>query len=177
MQLNDPALNLRPECEHDSEFLARLYRSVREDLLQLDLPEAMLDQLVEMQFRAQQAGYRSQFPDARNTIVEKGGEPIGCVLTHHGDEAMRLVYLALLPHERNRGYGRRLIQALQSEAAGANKPLALSVSTQNLQAQHLYASSGFRPVSNDGVSLEMVWVCDAPVHAGAAELENPPGRF
>jgi len=157
MQPGDPVLNLRPEGGQDSEFLARLYRSTREDLLLLNLPEAMLQGLLDMQLRAQQAAYRSQFPDARHQILELAGEPIGGLLAHRGDEAIRLVYLALLPHARNRGYGRRLIEALQAEAADADKPLTLSVFTLNTPAQRLYASTGFRPAGNDGINVEMIW--------------------
>lgn len=157
MQLNDPILNLRPECEEDGDFLARLYRSSREDLLQLPLPEAALDSLIDMQFRAQQDACRTLFPGARYSIIEKTGESIGSLLVHHDAGAIRLVYLALLPHERNRGYGRCLIQALQSEAASVKKALTLSVFTQNRSAQRLYYSLGFQVVKADGVSLEMVW--------------------
>lgn len=167
MQINDPVLSLRPEGEQDREFLAKLYRSTREDLLLLGLPEAMLDSLVEMQFRAHQSGNRTQFPDARHAIVEKGGVPIGSLVAHYGDDAIRLVYLALLPQERRLGYGRRLIQALQSEAARAHKPLTLSVSAQNWQAQRLYVASGFGFVNSGGANLEMTWLGNNAAHSSA----------
>lgn len=157
MQFNDAILNLRPECEGDGGFLAGLYRSTREDLLQLALPQEMVDSLIEMQFRAQQAAYRSQFPGARYHILEEAGAPIGGLLVHRGEEGIRLVYLALLPQARNRGYGRRLVETLQAEAASANKPLALSVSVLNVHAQRLYASTGFGPVAYDGINVEMTW--------------------
>lgn len=152
-----PDLTLRQETLQDKAFLESLYRSTRDDLLQLGLPGAMLDNMMAMQFHAQQSGYRKQYPDAVYDIIEKDGEPAGCLITHRGIDAIRLVYIALLPHERNRGHGRRLIRALQAEAAGANKTLRLSVSAQNTQAQRLYASSGFQVESNDGVYLEMNW--------------------
>lgn len=157
MRFDDPFLNIRPETARDVDFLARLYRSTREDLLQSGLPEAMLDNLIAMQFHAQQSGYRKQYPYADHAIVEKDGEPMGCLITHRGDDAIRLVYVALLPHERNQGHGRRLIHALQTEAASANKPLTLAVSTQNTQAQRLYVSCGFQVVSDNGAYLQMIW--------------------
>lgn len=157
MNSDDPLLNIRPEIPQDADFLARLYRSTREDLLQLGLPGAMLDNMMAMQFHAQQSGYRKQYPDAAYDIIEKAGEPAGSLITHRGIDAIRLVYIALLPHERNRGHGRRLIRTLQTEAAGANKTLRLSVSAQNTQAQRLYASCGFQVESDDGVHLEMSW--------------------
>lgn len=157
MNSDDPLLHIRPETAQDADFLARLYRSTRDDLLLLGLPEPMLANMMAMQFHAQQSGYRKQYPDAAYDIIEKNGEPAGCLITHRGGDAIRLIYIALLPHERNQGHGSRLIRALQAEATGANKSLMLSVSAQNMQAQHLYASSGFQVESNDGVYLEMSW--------------------
>lgn len=157
MHIDNNALILRPEAEHDKVFLERLYRSTRDDLLQTGLPELMLNNMIAMQFAAQQSGYRNQFPDAAHAIVEKNGESIGSLITNDGGDAIRLVYIALLPHERNRGYGRHLIRALQTEAENASKALTLSVSTQNTQAQRLYASLGFRVVNNSGAYLEMIW--------------------
>ncbi len=157
MNIQASDLTLRQETLQDKAFLERLYRSTRDDLLQLGLPGAMLDNMMAMQFHAQQSGYRKQYPDAAYDIVEKDGEAIGRQITHRGIDAIRLVYIALLPHERNCGHGRRLIRALQAEAAGANITLRLSVSAQNMQAQHLYASSGFQIENYDGVYLEMSW--------------------
>ncbi|MGZ8158144.1 MAG: GNAT family N-acetyltransferase [Methylobacter sp.] len=154
MNINDPDLNIRSQIEQDMAFLERLNRSTRQDLLQLGL---LIDNLIRMQFHAQQTGYRMQFPYAEYAIIEKDGEPIGRLVADKGDEAIRLVYIAFLPHEHNRGYGRRLIQALQVEASGANKALTLSVDPQNMQAKHLYFSSGFQVENDDGANLEMVW--------------------
>lgn len=158
MNIGDPFLNIRPETPQDADFLARLYRLTRDDLLQLGLPEPMLANMMTMQFHAQQSSYRKQYPDAAYDIIENAGKPAGYLITHRRIDAIRLVYIALLPHERNRGHGRRLIHALQTEAASARKPLRLSVSTQNLLAQRLYASCGFCVDNDDGVYLEMKWI-------------------
>ena len=157
MHISDPLLNLRPETAQDAEFLALLYRSTREDLLQLGLPEAMLDNMIAMQFHAQQSGYRKQYPDADHAIVDKAGDAVGYLVTHRGGDAIRLVYIALMPHERNQGHGRGLIKALQAEAALAEKGLALSVDPQNAIARHLYLSMGFQVSSDDGVVQNMIW--------------------
>jgi ribosomal protein S18 acetylase RimI-like enzyme len=157
MHINGPLFNIRPETELDKDFLARLYRSTRDDLLQIGLPEAMLANLLAMQFNAQQSSYRKQYPDACCTIIEESGGPIGCMIVNRGDDAIRLVYIALLPQARNRGYGRGLIQALQDEALSANKALTLSVSTQNVPAQRLYARMEFETGGNSGANLEMIW--------------------
>jgi ribosomal protein S18 acetylase RimI-like enzyme len=139
------------------DFLAQLFRSTRGDLLQLSLPEAMIDNLISMQFNAQQTAYRTQFPDGEYLIVEKNGEPIGYLVTHDRDETINLVYIAFLPNERNRGHGRCLILALQNKAANATKTLALTVDPRNEPAKHLYLSLGFQVKSDDGANIFMSW--------------------
>ncbi len=157
MNLNLEYITLRQENSNDKSFLEALYRSTRDDLLQLGLPEAMMSGLIQMQFNAQQSGYRSQFPDAEYSIIEKEGKPIGYLVIHYGTEIIRLVYIALLPGERNRGYGRSLIHGLQTEAAESNKSLALTVDPLNKRAKHLYLDSGFQIISHDGANIEMCW--------------------
>lgn len=164
MSINNPDFNIRPETPQDVDFIALLYRSTRDDLLQLDLPEAMVDNLIEMQFRAQQSSYRKQFPDADYAVVERKGDPIGYLITDNGDKEIRLVYIAFLVHERNKGHGRSLIQTLQDKAAVANKPLTLSVDPQNMHAKHLYLSSGFQIRGNDSTNLELTWLGGDSVH-------------
>ena len=157
MHIDDPLLNIRPETGLDMDFLAQLYRSTREDLLQTGLPESVLDSLIAMQFHAQHSGYRTRFPDADYDIIESAGTAIGSLIVNRGADTIRLVNIALLPQERRRGHGRRLILALQDEALTSNKMLTLSVSSQNLVAQRLYATLEFTAVSNDGAYLEMAW--------------------
>ncbi len=160
MSDNFLALSLRPESLLDTDFLANLYRSTREDMLHIGLPGAMLDNLIGMQFRAQQDSYRQRFPHGDFSIVEIEGRPIGRLITSHGDESLRLVFIALLPQERNQGFGRRLLQSLQASAAATRKPLELSVDTMNVQAKRLYLSLGFQIRNDNGASLEMIWRAD-----------------
>lgn len=157
MHIDDQLLTLRPETQLDQPFLEILYRSTRDDLLQLGLPEAMMENLMHMQFNAQFSSYRTQFPDAEFSIVEKGSGPVGYLIVHHGNETSRLVYIALLPDQRNKGHGRCLIETLKNEAATSEKLLQLSVSCMNVPARHLYLSSGFRITGGDGANLEMTW--------------------
>jgi len=125
--------------------------------LLLGLPDAMMNNLMQMQFNAQQSSYRSNFPAADYAIIEKDGTPIGYLVTHRGEKRNRVIYIAFLPHERNKGYGRGVIKTLQAEAALAEKGLALSVDPQNAIARHLYLSMGFQVGSDDGVVQNMIW--------------------
>lgn len=158
MALNIIDLNIRPKIEQDNAFLERLHRTTRPDLLQLGLPDPLMENLMQMQFNAQQTSYHTQFPDAEYSIIETKGEAIGCLIVNTNDETIRLVYIALLPQARNQGYGRHVLNILQTEATNANKPLGLSVDAQNTPAKHLYLSSGFQVKNDDGANLEMIWI-------------------
>lgn len=158
MHSPDPLLYIRPENANDHDFLVRLHRSTRDDLLRVDLPEQMLEPLLTQQFNAQQRGYRQRFPDAAFSIIEKQGIAIGQLIVHRSNTDIRLVYLALLPQHRRRGYGRSVLLALQEEAAVKRVPVRLSVSLQNSAVQRLYALLGWSVISNDGANLEMTWV-------------------
>lgn len=161
MLIHDPSLNTRPEAEQDCAFIENLFCTVREDLA--FLPEA----LVQMQFRAQQSGYRQRFPAAKHMVVESEGESIGSVVVDYGAHAIRLVYIALLPHVRSLGYGRRLIGALQAEARDAGKALLLAVDKHNVRAQSLYLALGFLVDGEDETRYEMVWRNAADIQSGS----------
>ncbi|HZX31472.1 MAG TPA: GNAT family N-acetyltransferase [Rhodocyclaceae bacterium] len=153
----DTLFSLRPEAPLDDDFLVKLFRSTRDDLLHIGLPEPMLDNLIAMQFRAQQNGHRQQYPEGNFCIVEAAGEPVGSLAVCRGTAGIRLINIALRPEARGNGLGSRLIRALQAEATASAKPLTLSVSTQNIGAQRLYAKLGFTAVSNNGAYQEMAW--------------------
>lgn len=157
MHSNQADLQIRPKLAQDQTFLEKLYYSTRSDLLQLGLPESLMANLIQMQFNAQQSGYHTQYPDAEHLIIETKGEAIGYLIINNGNKAIRLIYIAFLPHERNLGHGRRLLQTLQAEAAATNKPLMLSVDSLNMPAKHLYLSSGFQIQNDDNAHLEMIW--------------------
>lgn len=155
--MTDTAFSLRPEACQDRDFLAELYRSTRDDLLHLSLPEPMLNNLMTMQFTAQRSGHRQQYPDADFCIVETAGKPVGYLAVNRGAADIHLINIALHPEARGNGLGSKLIRALQAEAATSARPLTLAVSPQNIGAQRLYAKLGFAVISNNGAYLEMAW--------------------
>jgi putative acetyltransferase len=95
--------------------------------------------------------------DPTNSILRKGGyifmvyadaEPVGCVaLIPVGKGAYELSKMAISPHLRGHGLGRRLLQHTIAHARriGA-KSLFLGSSTKLPDAVHLYESVGFRHV-------------------------------
>jgi N-acetylglutamate synthase-like GNAT family acetyltransferase len=96
--------------------------------------------------------------DPENSILSKGGQiymvyantkPVGCVaLMHLGNGVCELSKMAISPHLRGQGQGRRLLHHTISQAQliGA-KSLFLGGSPKLPNAVHLYESVGFRHVS------------------------------
>jgi putative acetyltransferase len=95
--------------------------------------------------------------DPENSILRKGGhvfmvyadaKPVGCVaLMPIGNSVYELSKMAISPHLRGQGIGRRLLQhaIAQAKLIGA-KSLFLGSSTKLPNAVHLYESVGFRHV-------------------------------
>ena len=150
-------LTVRPAQAEDEAFLKALYASTRDDL-QLAAPTpAVLELLMDMQWRAQSGGYRQSFPQAVNVIAEAHAAPVGRLLVDRSVAPWRIVDIAMLPAARGQGYGAALLRALQKEAAAAGAMLALSVRLENPRARRLYAALGFASVSSDGLAEQMVW--------------------
>ena len=95
--------------------------------------------------------------DPESAILRKGGhifmvyadaKPAGCVaLLPMGNSVYELSKMAISPHLRGQGIGRRLLQhaIAQAKLIGA-KSLFLGSSTKLPNAVHLYESVGFRHV-------------------------------
>jgi N-acetylglutamate synthase-like GNAT family acetyltransferase len=95
--------------------------------------------------------------DPENSILRKGGhifmvyadaKPVGCVaLMPMGSGVYELSKMAVSPHLRGQGIGRRLLHhaIAQAKLIGA-KSLFLGSNTKLASAVHLYESMGFRHV-------------------------------
>lgn len=88
-----------------------------------------------------------QYETARAFVAQVSDRVVGYVMARISGEEGEILDLAVLPEERRRGIGRRLIaavwNALQSEGV---RELFLEVRESNLPAIELYRAHGFRPV-------------------------------
>jgi ribosomal protein S18 acetylase RimI-like enzyme len=150
-------LQVRPAQPADDAFLKELYAATRDDLRAAAIDPAMFAVLVDMQWRAQGAGYRQAYPDADSLIVEAAGTPLGRLLVECGAAQWRLVDIALLPRWRGQGHGAALLCALQDRAKEAGAELALAVRRDNPRARRLYAALGFEADGGDALAEQMVW--------------------
>jgi len=153
---------LRPATDDDLPFLRRLYASTRrEELAQVDWPEAQKEAFLRMQFEAQHRHYREHYPRARFDVVLVDGEPAGRLYVDVWRDQIRLVDVALLPVHRGRGLGTRLIRSVLDQGEADGKPVTIHVEQFN-PALRLYERLGFRRIGEHGVYHLMEWRPDAP---------------
>jgi ribosomal protein S18 acetylase RimI-like enzyme len=165
-------LHVRPAQAADDAFLRELYAATRDDLRAAGADPAMLALLIDMQWRAQCAGYRQAYPMADSLIVEAAGTPLGRLLVDCSVPQWHIVDIALLPHARGQGHGAALLRALQERAVEAGAALGLSVRRDNPRARRLYAALGFAAAGGDALSEQMTWyVACADAHAKAGMIQ------
>jgi ribosomal protein S18 acetylase RimI-like enzyme len=92
--------------------------------------------------RAQHTDYRRDYADADWLVIEREGEAVGRLYLDRRAQAHRIIDIALMPHVRNRGFGRALLRDLLDEATAAGKPVTIYVEKLN-PAMRLYQRLGF----------------------------------
>jgi len=164
---------LKLATPEDQVFLSELFNEIRSvEFAPLGLPQPALDQLLGMQFRAQQSGYAAQFPQAVDRILWSGKTRIGRMLVNESADGIHLVDIALLAPYRGQGRGTQLLQGLRVQAIKARLPLRLSVRFGN-PAERLYARLGFVRTGGDGIYVTMEHREPGAIDE-AAELESGP---
>jgi ribosomal protein S18 acetylase RimI-like enzyme len=151
------SLRLRPVTPEDESFLASLYASTRtEELAQTNWSEEQKAMFCRMQFAAQTADYRANYPDASFQVIERDGVAAGRLLVLRSDEKIHVIDIALMPEHRGVGIGTKFLRDLQAEAKAAGKPLSIHVEQFN-PARRLYERLGFREAEVKGVYFLMEW--------------------
>lgn len=150
-----PSVSLRPVTEADHDFLAAVYASTRaEELLATDWTDEQKAQFCLMQFAAQDAHYRQHYTTAEYSVIEADGIPAGRLYVDRWTKEIRIMDIALLPEQRGRGIGTRLLLELIEEATRAKKLLSIHVERMN-PALNLYRRLGFQMAEDKGVYLLM----------------------
>ena len=148
-------VSLRPLGEDDDAFARRVFAATRGDgFRHAGLPAVDLENLIELQRRAQLSQYHARFPDADVDVVIADGEPVGYWQIHRGVDRFTLIDVALLPEASGQGIGSCLVGEFLNEAAAAGKPVSCHVERHN-PAARLWRRLGFRVVNDDGVYLEL----------------------
>jgi ribosomal protein S18 acetylase RimI-like enzyme len=154
---NSPAIGVRPEEAQDEAFLCEVFASKREaELAGLGWDESQRKAFLKMQFQAMRQGYRAMFPRAEFLIVLNEQTRIGRWVIDRGEEAWRVVDLALLPEWRGRGIGTGLLRGLLEQAQEEKVCVRLQVLTGS-PAVRLYERLGFGRCSEESPYLPREW--------------------
>jgi ribosomal protein S18 acetylase RimI-like enzyme len=159
-------ISLRPITPEDTSFLAAVYASTRADeLLVTGWSDEQKAAFCRLQFDAQSAHYRENYPGALFQVIERDGISIGRLYVAHWEREIRIVDISLLPEHRGAGIGTKLLGELQEEAKAAGKTLSIHVERFN-PALRLYQGLGFQQMEDKGVYLLMSWGSSHEGHKG-----------
>jgi ribosomal protein S18 acetylase RimI-like enzyme len=151
---------LRPATPDDEQFLRAVYASTRaEELARVPWSDEQKRAFTDMQFAAQDADYRRNYPAAQYSIIEMPGVSAGRLYVDRCKNEIRIVDIALLPEYRRAGIGTKLLRELQDEARLAGKTLTIHVEKFN-PALRFYQRLGFRQIEDKGVYLFLEWNSD-----------------
>ncbi len=132
---------LRAADADDAPILRRVFASTREaDLIATGLTAAMMDQLIDMQFRAQNMQFEATYPALQRLTVVRDCTPIGRLYLDEANDTVTLVDIALLTEMRAKGIGTAILGDLAELAAG--RRMELYVARDN-PARRLYLRAGF----------------------------------
>jgi RimJ/RimL family protein N-acetyltransferase len=155
---------LRPERPEDDEFLFRLFRANNINVLHLvGLPDAMVEQLIRFQYRSQTATYRTLYPDAVFSIIEREGETIGRLIEHDERDVVYFVDFVLIPERQAQGLGSAFIRALMNEWAGRERGVRVEILTNNEPSLKMCRKLGMvEGKADDMAYVEMRWYPPRP---------------
>jgi ribosomal protein S18 acetylase RimI-like enzyme len=153
----DAGLTFRRSTDADLPFLARVYASTRaEELAVTPWSDAQKAAFLDMQFRAQHADYRKNYPEADWLVTMREGEDIGRLYIERWPTQHCLIDIAFLPQHRGKGLGGALLRDLMDEAAAAGRTVSIYVEKFN-PAMRLYRRLGFTTEEDKGVYDLMRW--------------------
>ena len=150
-------LVVRPSRVSDGPFLQGLYQAARPDLQWIDGEHEQVQQVIAQQFQVQEQGLGENFPNAMHYVVEKLGTAIGALSTDFGPNEIRVLYLAFIPQARGQGYGRAVLQGVQSAAQQIRCPVATVDWASNPHARRHYLALGFEVQERNPAAERLVW--------------------
>lgn len=154
---------LRPLGADEDEFWREIfYDSVRSHFEPLNLADDQLNSLLDMQYRAQNLDYRTNYPNASNYVIEYKGVHAGRVImsTEHGD--LRIIDLTVFTRFRGRGIGTRIFEWFFDMSREKDMPIRFHVEKTN-PAVALYLRAGFKVVEDVTSHYQMEWYAEDTV--------------
>ena len=149
--------SFRPATSDDEPFLLEMYGSTRaQELAQTDWDDQQRDAFIRMQFSAQQAHYRKQYPHGEHLIICIGGTAVGRLYFAESVDEVRILDITIDMHQRGAGIGSPILFELMNEAGAAGKPVRVYVEGFN-RSLRLFERMGFVKADENGFSYLMEW--------------------
>jgi GNAT superfamily N-acetyltransferase len=139
-------ISRRPATAGDLEFLYRLTRE--------SLGPWVIQTFGPWDDAAQRERFFRETLVETHEVVERDGEPIGCLCTSIQPGALKLHRVFLLPAAQGRGLGTALVREVMAAARARGLPLRLRVLRVN-PARNLYERLGFRVTGETETHFEM----------------------
>ncbi len=141
--------------DSDLPFLRKVYKSTREEELQLtDWSDEQKQQFTDQQFEAQHSYYQQVYKDASFGIIFSDNIPAGRLYLWESEKQIRIVDISLLPEFRNLGIGGAILNNLIEKSEQTTKVLSIHVESYN-RALSLYQRLGFEQKDQTGVYFYM----------------------
>jgi ribosomal protein S18 acetylase RimI-like enzyme len=157
-----PKVTLRDCVDEDRAFLYALYRETSAGIFaRLGLPPEQLQGLLELQFRAREEGWRTQYPEGRFQIICFEKKPIGYFALGEREGNIALIYLGLTDYHRGRGIAAAITRRLQQAALQFCHAVVLHVEVGN-PALAFWKHLNFRVLEELGPYISMTWNCPHP---------------
>ncbi|WP_164852318.1 GNAT family N-acetyltransferase [Rheinheimera riviphila] len=157
LDFSDPGLSLRLAEQADDAFFQQLFAANHPYLEHCGLPEPMVRQLLQQQYQLQLQSYLQQTPKPDTYLLLNCTEPVGRLMLARHVEYLHLTDLAFLPSHCGRGFGSKLIQALQQYARRQQLALSLLVDQQNSGAYQFYLRHDFKSVAVTTSHYQLCW--------------------
>jgi ribosomal protein S18 acetylase RimI-like enzyme len=136
--------NFRPERAEDERFLFALFAAHNGIILrQAGLPAAMIENLLESQFRSQTTTYRNMYPDAIYSIILFEGQEIGRFIEQDETDVVCFVDFLIAPELQAKGLGPAITRALMEEWGTRGRGTRVEVMVNNEPCLKMCRKLGF----------------------------------
>jgi len=144
-------------------FMQQLYSSTRCADVRMGGCDLATESLLQnLQFKAQQTCFETEFPNADLALILERDRPIGRLYVDYGPAEIRILDVCLLPEYRNRGIGLGLLRSLQAHGERMRLPLRINILLGS-PAQRLLLRCGFDILAIDGIYNVMEWLPPAGI--------------
>jgi ribosomal protein S18 acetylase RimI-like enzyme len=155
-----PIVTLRPAGPEDEAFLFEVYAGGRtQEMLLVPWTDEEKQNFLRFQFQAQQKHYQNEFPNAQHHIILSNGKRVGRLYVDRRKSEIRILDVTMLPAERGKGVGTKLMRDLLAEALAASKLVTIYVDSDQ-RAVGLFQRLGFVKKEDGGVVFLMQWSPD-----------------